>query len=477
MTVPLTVVWFRQDLRLDDNPALQAAIARGNPIVPMYILDTQHAGHCSLGSASKVWLHHSLDALNKSLNNHLTLLQGDPIKLLDELVNQHSIDAVYWNRCYSPWEIERDKKIKRLLANQKITVKSFGANLLFEPMTVLKDDGTPYKVFTPFYKNGCLKRSPPPRPAVKTTQSLTLKQLPTATLKDLDLLPINPWHKPLMNHWQPGEKGASKQLKLFLKQGLHHYKTGRDFPTEQAVSKLSPHLHFGEISPFRLWHIIQQEGVKQQIEDQSEHFLRELIWREFSYYLLFHFPDLPTKNFQSKFDHFPWKKNKSLLQAWQQGKTGYPIIDAGMRELWQTGSMHNRVRMIVASFLVKNCLIHWREGAAWFWDTLVDADLANNSASWQWVAGSGADAAPYFRIFNPVTQSQKFDPEGHYIKQFVPELSSLPAKYIHAPFDAPDLIIKDSNILLGEDYPKPSIDLKTSRQISLDAYSSIKNTT
>lgn len=467
MNQPIAILWFRQDLRIDDNPALCES-AKHNAVLPIYILDD----HDPIGAASRWWLHHSLDALNQSLEGKLNIYQGNAETILKNLCEKKNIDVVYWNRCYEAWSQQREENVEALLDTLNVKHESFNASLLWEPWENLKSDGTPYKVFTPFYKKGCLGAALPPRKPISAPKKISFIHDPEnkTTLKELALLPEIPWDKQMKMTWKIGEEAAQQRLNDFLSDGIEHYKKGRDFPAEDSVSRLSPHLHFGEISPHQVWHTAKQSGSNENIE----HFLRELAWREFSYSLLFHNPDLPKKNLQTKFDRFPWRHNKKDLERWQQGQTGIPIVDAGMRELWQTGYMHNRVRMIVASFLVKNLLIHWQEGEAWFWDCLVDADLANNSASWQWVAGCGADAAPYFRIFNPVTQGQKFDPEGEYTRQFVPELEKLPNKYLFNPWDAPIEILSHANIILGETYPKPMTDLKISRQRALDAFSSLK---
>ena len=313
---------------------------------------------------------------------------------------------------------------------------------------------------------------PPHSPASKPKElNCIIDTANKTTLKELQLLPQQDWGQQLAKHHVIGEQGAQQRLKQFIKSGLVQYKEGRNFPAKPYVSQLSPHLHFGEISPHQVWHAIKQQDANSNVD----HFLSELGWREFSYSLLYHNPKLPVKNLQTKFDRFPWKKNKTHLSCWQQGRTGYPIIDAGMRELWQTGIMHNRVRMIVASFLVKNLLIHWHEGEAWFWNCLVDADLASNSASWQWVAGCGADAAPYFRIFNPITQGQKFDPHGEYTKHYVPELKSMPIKYLFNPWEASTETLAQAKVTLGTTYPKPIVDVKSSREYALAAFASLKD--
>ena len=466
--------WFRQDLRLSDNPALDSA-AQYETLIPIYILDEVNSGEFKMGAASKWWLHQSLTKLNESLDGKLLVYQGNPHEILNKLIEEQEVSYVTWNRCYEPWRIDRDKEIKRNFEDKNVAIESFSASLLWEPWTISKDDGTPYRVFTPFYKKGCLNSEEPRLPAGKVDLSnLYSEDLSSDSITDLNLLPTIKWYKSFEEEWNPGEIGAEQNLNSFLDSGLLNYKEGRNFPSQEFVSRLSPHLHFGEISPNEVWYRAKtKEGIS-GIEKSLAHFHSELGWREFSYYLLYHFPDLPNKNFQEKFDIFPWQENEEFLALWQKGNTGYPIVDAGMRELWQTGYMHNRLRMIVGSFLVKNLLIDWRFGERWFWDCLVDADLASNSASWQWVAGSGADAAPYFRIFNPITQGLKFDPEGEYTKKYVPELRDLPNKYLFSPWEAPENILADAGIELGKNYPKPMVDLKLSRETALEAFATTK---
>ena len=466
--------WFRQDLRLSDNPALDSA-AQYETLIPIYILDEVNSGEFKMGAASKWWLHQSLTKLNESLDGKLLVYQGNPHEILNKLIEEQEVSYVTWNRCYEPWRIDRDKEIKRNFEDKNVAVESFSASLLWEPWTISKDDGTPYRVFTPFYKKGCLNSEEPRLPAGKVDLSnLYSEDLSSDSITNLNLLPTIKWYESFEEEWNPGEIGAEQNLNSFLDSGLLNYKEGRNFPSQEFVSRLSPHLHFGEISPNEVWYRAKtKEGIS-GIEKSLAHFHSELGWREFSYYLLYHFPDLPNKNFQEKFDIFPWQENEEFLALWQKGNTGYPIVDAGMRELWQTGYMHNRLRMIVGSFLVKNLLIDWRFGERWFWDCLVDADLASNSASWQWVAGSGADAAPYFRIFNPITQGLKFDPEGEYTKKYVPELRDLPNKYLFSPWEAPENILADAGIELGKNYPKPMVDLKLSRETALEAFATTK---
>lgn len=466
----LHIHWFRQDLRLADNPALLAGVKQGS-VLPIYILDDENPDPFKMGRASRWWLHHSLSALNNALQGQLLFFRGNPLSIFKMLAKTLDIKSIYWNRCYEPWAIKRDKAIKLHLKNTGITVKTFNSFLLWEPWDVLKKDGTPYRVFTPFYRRGCLDTTPPRRPLPSPDNtSFSTQNVKSLPLDDLDLCPPSAtWCKKLVPHWVIGEKGAHDQLNRFVAEGLPNYKEGRNFPAKSATSRLSPHLHFGEISPHTVWHRIQQEPES----PNTDHFFSELGWREFSYNLLFYNPDLPTKNIQSKFDHFPWQEEPETLKRWQKGQTGIPIVDAGMRELWQTGYMHNRIRMVVGSFLVKNLRIHWHEGERWFWDCLVDADLASNSVGWQWVAGCGVDAAPYFRIFNPVTQGEKFDPDGEYTRHFVPELKNLPLKYLFKPWEAPASILLTAGITPGTTYPHPLVDLQKSRKIALAEFQKI----
>jgi deoxyribodipyrimidine photo-lyase len=471
MSKSLAIAWFRQDLRVHDNPALNAA-AEYDRVLPIYILDDINAGDWAMGGASRTWLHSSLESLNAALDGGLRFFRGDAREVLQRLARELDVDAVFWNRCYEPWRIQRDSRIKQDLQQGGIDNRSFNASLLWEPWTVCKPDGTPYRVFTPFYQKGCLKAEPPREPLARVVPSSYYQPAidSSETLDALALLPRTlDWHEPMLAHWQVGEAGAQARLQRFCDESLDDYRRGRDFPGAEATSKLSPHLHFGEISPQQAWRRVEQETMHRG-SDGAAHFLREIGWREFSYYLLYHFPQLPERNFNPRFDAFEWLDDRDGLDSWQQGRTGLPIVDAGLRELWQTGYMHNRVRMIVASLLIKNMLIDWRHGAKWFWDCLVDADLASNSASWQWCAGSGADAAPYFRIFNPVLQSEKFDPEGEYLLRYCPELGGLPAKLRHRPWEADERQLKEAGIRLGVDYPRPILDLKRTRERALERY-------
>ena len=470
MNKPKAIHWFRQDLRLLDNPAFYDA-AKNSSILPIYILDDENSKEFSMGEASRFWLHHSLASLNKSLDENLAIYHGNPLEILLDLIVRLDLDEIYWNRCYEPWRIKRDTQIKKELESKGIKVNTFNGSLLWEPWTIKKGDGTAYKVFTPFFRKGCLlsvePRKPLPGPNNPDFLNDSEKSL---EINDLTLLPSVRWDIEMKVFWNIGEDGAHKRLSEFLDNGIKNYKNGRNFPAQPFVSKISPHIHFGEISPNQAWYAAKNIGNDSSID----HFLSELGWREFSYSQLYFNPELPKKNLQSKFDQFPWDDNLNNLAAWQQGQTGIPMVDAGMRQLWLTGAMHNRVRMVVGSFLVKNLLLHWHHGERWFWDCLVDADLASNSASWQWIAGCGADAAPYFRIFNPVTQGEKFDSDGEYIRKYIPEIKALPNKYLYSPWEAPKEELDKAGIVLGQDYPDPIIDLKVSRKNALDAFKSLK---
>ncbi len=463
------LVWFRQDLRLQDNlawfHACEAAKQHNGTVIPLFINDNTPTSTSQLGAASRVWLHHSLAALNAQLNmnsSQLILRQGAALSVLETLINETQATHLYWNRVYEPHCLARDTHLKQTLGS-RLTVKSFNAALLKEPWEVLKADQTPYKVFTAYWK-AALKQGIQQLPLPAPAHCCAPKHFPASlTLNDLQLLPTKNWHLDMMSHWQVGETTAFEKLNNFLEDAGAAYKTARDFPAQPATSQLSPHLHFGEISPRQaVYYAEHYLAANPNAESGVRHFLQELGWREFAYYLLYHFPHTVDQPLNPRFDNFPWSQHYTeRLQRWQRGQTGYPIIDAGMRQLWQTGWMHNRIRMLVASFLTKNLLIPWQQGENWFRDTLVDADLANNVLGWQWTAGSGADAAPYFRIFNPVTQSQKFDPEGHYIRQWLPELRERSTKNIHLPRQLGD---KET------DYPLPIIDLQHSREHALDVF-------
>ncbi|HVY84954.1 MAG TPA: deoxyribodipyrimidine photo-lyase [Caulobacterales bacterium] len=464
-----SIFWFRQDLRLADNAAWSAACARG-PVVPVYILDETNSPR--LGAASRWWLHHSLAALAQSLGG-LVLRRGDAHAELDALLKEVRADAVFWSRVYEPGAIARDASIKAALKARGVDVQSFNTALMHEPATLKTGAGEPYKVFTPFWR--AVQRTPlaAPSPAPKHELAAPPK---SDALEDWRLLPRQPnWAAAWPTFWSPGERGAQHRLDDFVEGALRGYSAKRDRPDLAHTSRLSPHLHFGEISPRQISAVAHRAlAVGDASQADVDTLLKELGWRDFSAHLLFHFPALPERNWRPSFDAYPWRNNSAECEAWKRGRTGYPYIDAGMRELWATGWMHNRVRMGVASFLVKHLRIDWREGAAWFWDTLVDADLANNSASWQWVAGSGADAAPYFRVFNPIEQGRKFDPDGAYVRQWIPELARLPPRYIHSPFEAPADVLEAAGVRLGETYPAPIVDHASARTAALAGYEATK---
>jgi len=476
------IVWFRQDLRLSDNPALSAALANHQRVIPVYILEQKGASEWRVGAASRWWLHHSLKALASSLRelgSRLIVRSGDQSqRLLSEIVSETGAKHVYWNRLYEPDHIARDKAIKKSLIDQGLAVNSSNSTLMHEPWEITKADGDPFRVFTPFWKactRSGLDRNPDAAPERMPAVSTRLK---STRLESLGMLPEIRWDSAFASHWQPGEHGAERNLEAFLDDAAIHYDEDRNRPDLAGTSMLSPHLHFGEISPAQ---IIARTSMVASIDGQpgvvtnTEAFIRELGWREFAYHLLYHYPHTVDTPLYERFNDFPWENDYSEnLRAWQQGLTGVPLVDAGMRQLWQTGWMHNRVRMIVASFLTKNLLIPWQQGARWFWDTLVDADLASNTLGWQWTAGCGADAAPFFRIFNPVTQAQKFDPDGAYIRKWIPEIAALPEKYLYQPWAAPAQTLKQHGIRLGEDYPEPLVDLKATRERALERYKSVK---
>lgn len=469
------IVWFRQDLRLADNPALAEAIQSGRPILPVYILDEEGDGSWSMGGATRWWLHHALTDLHAQLETEglrLLLRRGSSLEVLVRLVKETGARSVYWNRKYEPDSITRDQSIKAELQEMGLDVKSFNASLLHEPHTALKKDGTPYKVFTPYWKF-CLTKDKASVVKVDFKQAASLAPMPESdALDSWELLPKISWDSGFYEAWEPTRKGAVALLKACLKQKLSHYNVGRDQMGEDGTSKLSPYLHFGQLGPREVWQAVTDVADPQ--DRNVYRYLAEIGWREFSYYLLYHFPHLPEKPLRPEFEDFPWQTDAKFLHAWQRGQTGFPIVDAGMRQLWATGWMHNRARMICASLLVKHLLQPWQEGARWFWDTLVDADLASNTQGWQWTAGCGADASPYFRVFNPILQGQKFDTDGTYVRRWVPELSKLPTAKIHSPWDADALELAEAGVTLGKDYPFPIVEHGAGRARALKAYELFK---
>jgi len=471
------LVWFRRDLRLSDNPALQAALDAGHVPVPVYIHAPDEEAPWAPGAASRAWLRRSLQALDADLRargSRLVIRRGDSLAEIEKLIAETKAVALHWNRLYEPACIARDTRIKQGLKSRGLAVESHNAALLVEPWTVQTGQGEPYRVFTPFWKNARQRLSSAPVPAAPARLPAPPVDLLSLDADDLGLAP--PKHEPrwdegFWRHWQPGEAGAAELVDAFLEGAAHGYKEQRNYPDRIATSKLSPHLHFGEVSPRAVVSAVLARPWPAAVQPDVDHFLSELGWREFSHHLLFHFPHTAQENLNPRFEDFDWADpDERLLEAWRRGRTGVPIVDAGMRELWATGWMHNRVRMVVASFLTKNLRYHWRHGADWFWDTLVDADLANNTQGWQWTAGTGADAAPYFRIFSPVAQAEKFDPAGKYVRRWVPELAKLPDAALAAPWEHADLLAR-----LAPAYPRrPVVDLRASREAALAAYSGPK---
>ena len=466
------IVWFRRDLRLADNPALHCARREHDRIVPVFVWDPEAEADWAPGAASRWWLHHSLRALDGRLRqcgSRLIIANGDTAEALSRIRNATGADAVYWNRLYEPALIERDRELKSSLRKSGFRAKSFNGGLLFEPWQLLKADDSPYLVFTPFWKQ-MQKRWQAPSVSAEPRDLNGPRRWPASlTVEELGLLPELDWADGFHDHWTPGEPGAYRQLTEYCADGVGDYEQARNRPDRAGTSRLSPHLHFGEISPRQVALALDEAGELPGGKGRLS-LLREIAWREFSWHLLFHFPETADQPLRSTFVEFPWREPHDYaedLKAWQQGQTGIPLVDAGMRELWATGWMHNRVRMVVASFLTKNLLIPWQEGAKWFWDTLVDADLANNTQGWQWTAGCGADAAPYFRVFNPLLQGEKFDPKGRYVRHWCPELADRTDRRIHHP-----LTRDESNVL---DYPLPRVDLRQSRRAALDAWQRIRS--
>ncbi len=479
MTQP-TLLWLRLDLRLADNPALEAAVKRGGQVTPIFIWSPEEEGDWPPGGASRWWLHQSLAALDADLrgrNSRLIIRRGPSAEMLREARKETGADAVFWNRRYEPAVMARDEHVEEALRQGGLTVQSFNAALLHEPWTIQNQSGKPFQVFTPFWKH-CLAKSDPGEPLAAPKKIPPPKQWPkSVVLDELELEPKGNWAERIRAAWRPGEAGATANLNRFLTKAYEDYSEQRNRPDIIGTSRLSPHLHFGEIGPRQIWHRLGRVAAKRGIPQakwRSSQFLAEVGWREFAHHLLFHFPHTPAEPLRPEFKRFPWRKDTTWLKAWQKGRTGYPIVDAGMRELWTTGWMHNRVRMIVASFLVKDLLISWAEGARWFWDTLVDADLAQNTLGWQWTAGCGADAAPYFRVFNPASQGEKFDPDGTYVRRWCPELARLPVEWIHQPDKAPGEILRAAGVKPGRDYPQPVVRHAIAREVALEAFARLK---
>lgn len=479
MTVAPAIVWFRSDLRVADNRALAAAIAAGDPVVALYVLDDAAAGRQALGAASRWWLHHSLKALAAALGKigiQLVLRRGRAEEVLADIQRTTGAGRVEAHRAYERWARDQEVRVRKTLDASGAGLHLHNGNLLFEPDTVETQAGEPFRVFTPYSR--VVMRRTIALPAGSSLPSAAVHPpVSSARLADWKLLPVKPdWAGGLRATWTPGEAGARQQLEAFLSAGIAAYAEDRNRPDVAGTSMLSPHLRFGEISPARVWHEACRAAMcaKGRADAGLASFQRELVWREFSYHLLWYWPDLAGTPFRKEFERFPYLSDPAGLEAWRRGRTGYPIVDAGMRQLWTTGYMHNRVRMIAGSFLTKDLLIDWREGERWFWDTLVDADPANNTSGWQWIAGCGADAAPYFRIYNPIKQGQSFDPEGAYVRRWIPELANLPDEHVHAPWLAPAQVLEAAGVILGDTYPHPIVDHAAARQRALAAFAKVK---
>ncbi|MEN9873796.1 MAG: hypothetical protein RL186_693 [Pseudomonadota bacterium] len=484
---PMTVanpslVWLRDDLRLDDNPALAAA-AKDGPVVALYVLEEDDDCTRPMGGAARWWLHHSLAALTLGFAQHgvtLLLRRGAAARIVPEVALELGAGSVHWNRRYHKSATQIDAGIKSALLAKGIKAQSHKGNVLTEPWEIKTGSGGHFKVFTPFFRAAqptCDDWAGGAHGVPAMVGGVVPEDVKQSeSLASLKLLPQSPdWSGGLKEAWTPGEARAAIRLKDFVASGLKGYQDNRNVPSVTGTSRLSAHIRFGEISIRRVWNVARAAiAANPALAKDGQTFLSELGWREFSTQLIFHYNDFPDQSWKPEFRAFPWQDDAKALHAWQKGQTGYPIVDAGMRELWQTGWMHNRVRMIVASFLVKHLLQDWRLGEAWFWDTLVDADVANNAAGWQWVAGSGADAAPFFRIFNPMTQGEKFDSKGHYVRRYVPELAKLPNAFIHRPFEAPSELLRAAGVTLGVTYPRPLVDHTMARTRALDALASIK---
>ena len=476
MSTSPTILWFRKDLRLADNSALAAAIEAGAPIIPVFIWASEEMGDWAPRGASKWWLHQALESLSEEWRvkgGNLVLRQGESLAVLRELIAETGAKRVCWNRRYESPSREIDAEIKRTLREEGIEVESFNSSLLNEPHTASTGGGNPYKVYTPYWKK--VKDRKIEEIAQSDFEKMTFPDTypPGYALKSLQLLPENQWYRKFDQYWEVTEAAAQKRLDAFLDQPVENYNEARDIPGEVGTSSLSPYLHWGLIGPRQVMHALKAKHDLRETGPMV--YAKEIYWREFAYNVLYHFPKTPDAPLHEKYSDFPWEPDTEVLKRWQHGQTGYPIVDAGMRQLYATGWMHSRVRMVVSSLLVKHLLQDWREGARWFWDTLVDADLASNTLGWQWSAGCGADAAPYFRVFNPIIQGQKFDPEGDYVRKWVPEIAKIPNKYIHEPWETPIGILEYAGVELGKDYPLPIIDHKKGRARALAALEQFKS--
>ncbi len=465
------LVWFRRDLRLQDNSALLSAIASGAEILPVYIHGVNQPKQLSEGGASQWWLHHALadlDAQLKDVGADLYLEQSDDVcEALCSLVREYNIDAVFWNRRYQPDAIKLDTDVKKQLVADGVEVESFNSSVLNEPHAISNLSGRPYQVFTPYWKR-CRDIEVP----ILTDVNLDAARWVNATGRDLDmlsLLPQIPWDKTFYKTWQPTRKAAKERLKLFSKKPVREYNIARDMMSDDGTSRMAPYLHFGQIGVREIYHYLKDSG-----ETVMHGYVRQLYWRDFSHHLIYHFPHSVEKSLRPEYEQFPWKNSEEMVARWRKAQTGYPVIDAAMRQLWETGWMHNRARMVVGSFLVKHLLQEWQSGADWFWDTLVDADLPNNTMGWQWVGGCGADAAPYFRVFNPLLQAKKFDKDGEYVRRYLPELAKIPGKLIHEPWELTEIELAAYGVKLGDTYPERMINLSEGRDGALNAYREFK---
>jgi deoxyribodipyrimidine photo-lyase len=472
------LVWFRHDLRLSDHPALAEAARSGRAVLPVYVWAPEDEGAWPPGAASRWWLHHSLEALDTSLRrrgSRLVLRSGPADRVLAELAAETGAELVAWSRRYEPHARVQEERVASALRRAGVATADHPGHLLAEPSDVVSGQGSFYRVFTPFWK-ALRARPDPPAPLAPPRRLAAPRRWPQGLpLAALELLPDVDWAGGLRERWVPGEPGAQQRLDELVASRLGTYGEERDRLDRPAISELSPHLHFGEIGPRQVWHAVRRASAQHPSWGRSaEAYLRQLAWREFGHHLLVHVPHLPERPYRDEFAAFPWRDDERGLRAWQRGRTGYPLVDAAMRELWRTGFVHNRARLVVASFLTKHLLVPWQRGARWFWDTLVDADLANNSLGWQWTAGCGPDAAPYFRVFNPALQARRFDPHGRYVRDWLPSLRALEPPALHDPATAPPLVLEAAGIRLGRTYPRPIVDHRSGRDRALAAYDQVR---
>ncbi len=472
----LSLLWLRQDLRLADNPALVAALARSERVLPVFVLDQAAAGDWAPGGASRWWLHHSLASLGRAFAERgttLILRRGDAADIIPALARETGADSVQCGLPHEPWLRRLDERVSTALQADGRTLVPHRVATLFDLDAIRSKTGTRYGIYGPFAK-ACHALPEPDVPLPAPAHVPGPDMLPASDhLDDWNLLPTRPdWAGGLRDAWTPGEDGGHAHLRDFLSDRLDTYGASRNIPGDpRGTSMLSPHLHWGELSPTQVWHAARDAAATLQNPSGGfETFQNEVLWHDFSAYQLRHTPTLPEQPMRPAYSRMPWRDDEPGLRAWTRGQTGVPIVDAGMRQLWQMGWMHNRVRMITASFLVKHLLVAWQTGERWFWDTLVDADLATNAVSWQWIAGTGTDNQPFFRIFNPVTQATRFDPDGRYVRQYVPELARLPDRWLHCPWEAPRTVLDAAGVQLGVHYPVPVVSLETGRDRALQAF-------